>query len=160
MGGVDGIHMQFEFYVLNYNRNKQKVEMFNIFDNVRVQKYTEKAVKEYLRSPKNFMCESFGEEEIYGFNALIREIDNIIRCEEWSRFEYECSCGYAFETDCSKLEKIDCYYQAHANIKTITHEIIRQYKEQESKEFVCEFNKNKVTKEFLDSCKKAGKLFR
>lgn len=30
---------------------------------------------------------------------------------------------------------------------------------QESREFVRKFNENKVTKEFLDSCKKAGKLF-
>lgn len=29
----------------------------------------------------------------------------------------------------------------------------------DSSEFVREFNQNKVTKEFLDSCKKAGKLF-
>lgn len=28
----------------------------------------------------------------------------------------------------------------------------------ESRNFICEFNKNKVAKEFLDSCKKAGKL--
>lgn len=32
-------------------------------------------------------------------------------------------------------------------------------KRQESQEFVREFNGNKVTKEFLDSCKKAGRLF-
>ena len=32
-------------------------------------------------------------------------------------------------------------------------------KEKESRKFVREFNKNKVTNEFLDSCKKAGKLF-
>ena len=32
-------------------------------------------------------------------------------------------------------------------------------KKQESQEFVREFNENKVTKKFLDSCKKAGKLF-
>lgn len=32
-------------------------------------------------------------------------------------------------------------------------------KRQESQEFVREFNENKVSKEFLDSCKKAGKLF-
>lgn len=30
---------------------------------------------------------------------------------------------------------------------------------QESRTFIDEFNKNKVTKEFLSSCKKAGKLF-
>lgn len=32
-------------------------------------------------------------------------------------------------------------------------------KRQESQEFVCEFNQNKVTNDFLESCKKAGKLF-
>lgn len=32
-------------------------------------------------------------------------------------------------------------------------------KNQESQEFVREFNGNKLTKDFLDSCKKAGKLF-
>lgn len=32
-------------------------------------------------------------------------------------------------------------------------------KRQESQEFVREFNANKVTKDFLKSCKKAGKLF-
>lgn len=32
-------------------------------------------------------------------------------------------------------------------------------KKQEFPKFVREFNENKVTKEFLDSCKKAGKLF-
>lgn len=32
-------------------------------------------------------------------------------------------------------------------------------KRQESQEFVREFNGNKVSKEFLDSCRKAGKLF-
>jgi hypothetical protein len=31
--------------------------------------------------------------------------------------------------------------------------------EKESRNFVREFNKNKVTDAFLDSCKKAGKLF-
>ena len=31
--------------------------------------------------------------------------------------------------------------------------------EKDSPKFIKEFNKNKVTKEFLDSCKKAGKLF-
>lgn len=32
-------------------------------------------------------------------------------------------------------------------------------KKQESQDFIREFNENKVTKEFMDSCKKAGKLF-
>lgn len=32
-------------------------------------------------------------------------------------------------------------------------------KERESRDFVRKFNKNKVNKKFLDSCKKAGRLF-
>ena len=36
---------------------------------------------------------------------------------------------------------------------------ISDIKRQESQEFVREFNQNKVTNDFLESCKKAGKLF-
>lgn len=127
-----GVDMRFEFYVLNYHVNKHRVEMFNIFDNYHVQKHTEKAVKKYLRNPKNFTYKSYHpyEKTFEGFEALVKEIDSIICWQEFSRVEYECSAGYAFETDCNKLQKIDCYYQAHANIRTITHEVIRQYKQQ------------------------------
>lgn len=122
--------IQFEYYVLNYNHNEQKVTPYNIFNNVYVQEYTEKAVKKYLRSPKKFAYKSFdGRKVICGFDGLVKELDSIIRWEEWSRSEYEISCGYAFENDCEKLEKVDCYYQAHANIKTITREVLFQYKQ-------------------------------
>ena len=123
--------MQFEYYVLNYDHNKQKVEPFNIFRNIRVQEYTEKTIRTYVRNPKKFTYKSFdGKEEIYGFDALVKEIDSIIRWQEWSRREYEVSVGDAFETDCEKLEKWDCYGQAKPNMKMITYEVIRQYKEQ------------------------------
>ena len=124
--------MQFEFYVLNYNFNRRKVEMFNIFNNILVQEHTEKAVRKYLRSPKNFVYKSFHKdvEPIYGFDALVNEIDSIIRWQEWGRREYDVSVGDAFETDCEKLEKWDCYGQAAPNMKMIAHEVIRQYKEQ------------------------------
>lgn len=124
--------MQFEFYVLNYNHHKQKVEMYNIFNNIRVQESTENAVKRYLRNPKKFLHIPFGrdQEVVYGFDALVREIDSIIAWQECCRREYEIGVGDAFETDCNKLEKIDCWYQAHANVEMIAHEVIRQYKEQ------------------------------
>ena len=124
--------MRFEFYVLNYDFNKKKVINYNIFNNICVQEWTEKAVRKYLRSPKKFTYKPFNsnEEVVYGFDALVKEIDSIIHWQEWSRSEYECSAGYAFETDCSKLEKIDCYYQAHANAEIIAHTVLRQYKEQ------------------------------
>ena len=123
--------MQFEFYVLNYDCNRKKVINYNIFNNIRVQEWTEKAVRRYLRSPKSFKYESFfNKEVIYGFDALVREIDGIIKWGEWSKREYEISVGDAFETDINKLEKWDTYSQAHANAEIITHTVIRQYKEQ------------------------------
>ena len=133
--------MQFEYYVLNYDTNKKKVENFNIFRNCLVHEHTEKAVRKYLRNPKNYKHviqhknDFLDREEIvvYGFDALVNEIDSIIRWQEWSRREYEVSVGDAFETDCEKLEKWDCYRQAKPNMKMITYEIIRQYKEQMKK---------------------------
>lgn len=123
--------MQFEYYVLNYDHNKQKVKPFNIFRNIHVQECTEKEIKKYLRNPKNYAYKSFDEkEEICGFDALVKEIDSIVRWQEWGRREYEVSVGDAFETDCEKLEKWDCYGQAKPNMKMITYEVIRQYKEQ------------------------------
>lgn len=130
--------MQFEFYVLNYDFNKKKVVNYNIFNNIRVQEWTEKAVRKYLRAPKKFKHivqyenKFLGKEEIalYGFEALVEEIDGIIKWGEWSKREYEISVGDAFETDINKLEKWDTYSQAHANAEIITHTAIRQYKEQ------------------------------
>ena len=123
--------MQFEYYVLNYDCNAKKIVPFNIFRNIHVQEWTEKAVRKYLRSPKNYTYKSFdGKEILHGFDAFVKELDGIIKSEEWSRREYEISVGDLFETDCNKLEKWDCYKQAHMNIEMIAREVIWQYKEQ------------------------------
>ena len=130
--------MRFEFYVLNHDFNKKKVINYNIFNNILVQERVEKAVKKYLRNPKKFKYiiqyeNKFLEREeiaIYGFDALVKEINSIIHWQEWGRCEYEISVGYAFETDCNKLEKWDCYQQAKPNIEMITREVIYQYKQQ------------------------------
>lgn len=130
--------MQFEFYVLNYDFNKKKVVNYNIFNNIRVQEWTEKEVRKYLRAPKKYKHivqyenKFLGREEIaiYGFDALVKEIDSIIKWCEWSKREYEISVGDAFETDINKLEKWDTYSQAHPNAEIIAYTVIRQYKEQ------------------------------
>ena len=127
--------MQFEYYVLNYDCNAKKILPFNIFRNIHVQEWTEKAVRKYLRSPKNFTYKSFdGKEILHGFDAFVKELDRIIKSEEWSRRQYEVSVGDAFEDNCEKLEKWDCYEQAHMNIEMIVREVIRQYKKQKKEE--------------------------
>ena len=127
--------MQFEYYVLNYDCNGHKIVPFNIFRNILVQEETEKAIRKYLRSPKNFTYKSFdGKEILHGFDAFVRELDGIIKWQEWSMRQYEVSVGDAFETDCEKLEKWDCYGQAHMNIEMIAHEVLRQYKQQKKEE--------------------------
>ena len=134
--------MQFEYYVLNYDFNKKKVINYNIFNNINVQEHTEKAVKKYLRAPKKYKHivqyenKFLGREEIaiYGFDALVEEIDRTIAWQERGRCEYECSVGDAFETDINNYEKWDTYSQAKPNMAIITHEVIRQYKEQLKKE--------------------------
>ena len=128
--------MQFEYYVLNYNPNAKKIEPFNIFRNCYVQEYTEKSIKKYLRSPKNYKYERYGEDTLYGFEGLCKEIERIIQWQEWSRREYEISVGDAFEKDCEYLEKWDCYMQAKSNIPMIARECIYQYKQQRKEEEV------------------------
>lgn len=104
---------KFEFYVLNYNFNNKKVEMFNIFNNVRVYDRTLELCKKWYK-------------DMY-FDKFVKELDNIIKYEEWGRREYEISVGDAFETDLDKLEKWDCYKQAHANIEMIAYSVLRKY---------------------------------
>ena len=124
--------MQFEFYVLNYDCNKKKVINFNIFQNIMVQEWTEKAVRKYLRSPKKFKYEPFNKDEevLYGFDALVEEIRRTIAWQEYGRRQYECSVGDAFTTDCDKLEKWDTYSQAKPNMEMIAREVLWQYKQQ------------------------------
>ena len=127
--------MQFEYYVLNYDCNAKKIVPFNIFRNILVQEWAEKAVRKYLRSPKNFTYKSFdGKEILHGFDALVKELDSIIRWQEWGRSEYEMSCGYKFETDCNKLQSTDCYEQCKPNMGMIAREVIWQYKQQKKKD--------------------------
>lgn len=121
--------MKFEFNVINYNFNKRTTEMFNIFNNINVNEHTEKEIKKYVRSPKKYKSSRNGV-ELYGFEALCKEIDSIIKWQEWGRCEYEISAGWKFEEDCSNLKAWDCYDQAHANIEIIVRECLYQYKKQ------------------------------
>lgn len=108
----------FEFYVVNYDFNKRKCEMFNIFRNIHVYDECLKAVKKHLRNKKKFPFEDF-----------VEEVRKTIMWQEWSRVEYECSVGDPFPDSLDKLQKVDCYWQALPNIKLIAEMLILRYKE-------------------------------
>lgn len=123
----------FEFYVLNYNHNLKKVEMFNIFNNWVLDNAVQKEVKKYLRSPSKYKFTKYDfetkeDDYIYGFEGFKQEILSLIRWQEWSRCEYEIGVTEPFTQDLNTIEKWDCYMQCKPNIDTICHEIIRQYK--------------------------------
>lgn len=101
--------MKFEFYVPNYDWNKHKVYMFNIFNNIYIQKWSEKAVKKYLRAPSKYCYVHYGtsyskdlekyvsnNEYTYGFDGLVKEINSILMHELWGRREYETNISDAF----------------------------------------------------------------
>ena len=123
-----------EFYVLNYDWNKKKVFNYNIFDNYSVYKCVVKETKKYLRAPRKYKFKRFDETEtIYGFDALVKEIDRIVRWQEWARCEYEIYVGDAFEEDVSKYEKWDCYQQFTPNKEMFTQYVIKQVRNYYSK---------------------------
>ena len=115
--------MKFEFFVLNYDINKKTTEMFNIFRNIYVQEETEKAIRKYLRSPKNFKYEKSimnnkEPEYIYGFEALCARIDSILRWQEWGRCEYEISAGDKFTIEVEDiLNEINKYIKEEKSLE-------------------------------------------
>lgn len=120
--------MKFKWYVLNYNSNARKVEMFNIFDNWILNDAVEKEVKDYLKAPDKYTHEKYRDKTILvGFEAFCKELEGLIMWQEWSRVEYEISVGRPFNTDIDKLEKWDCYQQCEPNIPMIAREVIWQY---------------------------------
>lgn len=89
----------FKHYVINWNTNKRKAEMFNVFDNCTVHECTEKIVKKYLRAPSKYTYENFNGEIDTGFEGFCKELLNIIKWQEWGRCEYEIAVGSIFTTE-------------------------------------------------------------
>ena len=91
-----------EWYVLNYDFNKQKIEYYNIFNHTYLLESLQKILNNYTN-----------------FNDYIEQLDKLLRYCFWSKREYEISIGDAFETDLTKLKKIDVYFQLQPNIKLL-----------------------------------------
>jgi len=91
-----------EWYVLNYDFNRKKIEYYNIFNH----SYLIESIKKIL-------------EQDITFDEYIDKLDHLLRYCFWSKREYEILVGDAFETDLNKFEKIDVYSQLKPNIKIL-----------------------------------------
>lgn len=107
---------KYEFYVLNYDFNQKKVVNFNIFNNWP------------LADEATELVEQFTDKKLT-YDEFRTRLLKAIQWQEWSRREYEISVGDAFETDCTKLEKWDCYEQAKPNIEWIADMCLKRYRE-------------------------------
>lgn len=96
-----------EWYVLNYNWNKKKVENFNIFRSYRFSEGVKDLLKYYTT-----------------FDEFVEELEKELMYAFWAKREYEISVGDAFETDLNKYEKLDVYWQVKPNVKALAHYIL------------------------------------
>ena len=103
--------MELEWFVLNYDFNRKKIENYNIFRNFYFIENVKKLLEEHLT-----------------FEDFIIQLDKKLRYSFWSKREYEISVGDAFEENLNKYEKIDVYSQVKPNIKILAKCIIDNYK--------------------------------
>ena len=103
--------MELEWFVLNYDFNRRKIENYNIFRNFYFIENVKKLLEEHLT-----------------FEDFIIQLDKKLRYSFWSKREYEISVGDAFEENLNKYEKIDVYSQVKPNIKILAKYIIDNYK--------------------------------
>ena len=104
-----------EWYVLNYDFNKRKVETFNIFRSIT---FTE-GVQELL---DNYVI----------FDDFVEKLKNEVKYSFWSKREYEISVGDAFCKE-EELEKWDVSMQILPNIKNLAEYIINSYNKEVEK---------------------------
>ena len=103
-----------EWYVLNYNLNKRKLEYYNIFNNVRFSEGIEDILNTLRLYPDRWY-EDFKEAvKIKLMSAF------------WCRREYELSIGDAFDDDLDNYEKIDIYSQVLPNLDHLCNYILNE----------------------------------
>lgn len=101
----------YEWYVLNYDRNRKELIYYNIFTNRGVYKDI------------CCLCSTYNG----NFDEFCKEVDKILKHYMWARREYEISVGDAFEEDINKYKKVDCYAQVQPNLVALSKYLLREY---------------------------------
>jgi len=122
--------MELKFYALRYDANAKEVIPFNIFWNWRFAEDVERKMKKYLADPEHYEYQNYHDAVIYGEKAIKQDIVLSLKCEFWSRIQYEMSTGYKFEQDPDNLTATDVYEQCMMNFDILFDYILRNYKEE------------------------------
>jgi hypothetical protein len=101
--------MGMQWYVLNYDFNGKKIELFNIFDSANFLYGITQALKKD------------------NYKDFKEEINNWLMYSFWSKAEYEIVCGDLFVEQPEHLEKIDIYYQVKENVDILAKYILSKY---------------------------------
>lgn len=101
-----------EWYVLNYDFNKKKVETFNIFRSITFTKGVQELLNNYIT-----------------FDDFVEKLKNKIKYSFWSKREYEISVGDAFCKE-EELEKWDIANQVLPNIEILANYIINYHNQE------------------------------
>ena len=113
---LERIHkMDLKWYVLNHNFNKNKIELFNIFQS------------------HNFLYGVVKALEKTNYEDFRNEINSWLMYSFWSKAEYEIVCGDLFFKTADDLEKIDIYYQVKQNVDILARYIITEYNKHSKK---------------------------
>lgn len=104
-----------KWYVLNYEFNKKKIELFNIFNSSKFNEGVEKLLKKYTT-----------------FSNFVDELDSLAMYCFWCKAEYEILCGGLISKE-GKLEKINVYTQLKNNIETLAKYVILEYNKNKRK---------------------------
>ena len=97
-----------KWYVLWHEFNSDKIEPYNIFNNVRFKEEVDKLLKEFV-----------------SLDDFKEKLDSELRYNFWSRAEYEIMCSGLF--DRNKAYKIDIYSQVVPNLDVLARYIIEEY---------------------------------
>lgn len=104
-----------------------ELDWINVFGNTKVNESVESYLRKYVRAPSKY-------KEGKGFEGLKRDISLTLMSMYWSRSEYEFAVTPLYRVTQKYSNRVDIYELCEHNIDAITHELIRQHKEQLRKE--------------------------
>lgn len=141
----------YEYWQDNFNDGGQPIQM--------PYKYALELVCDYIAAGKTYYSKKFSYQKEFEWWQKRRHKAMHPQTALFVTFMLK---RMAENNDCDCLRKNiskNMYEEAIRNIATVEHPVNRMYVVKGKDKFVRDFNKNVVKKEFLDSCKKAGKLF-